>query len=107
MQPVALLTDTGCRRSLISYPESLVISAGASRRRQATVFPQAVSGCSRCCAQDGATAAKGASASSTPSSCSPEATPGCPPGPDQLPAPDPLQADSPLVPGEPERHPRG
>ena len=59
MQPVALLTDTGCRRSLISYPESLVISAGASRRRQATVFPQAVSGCSRCRAQDGATAAKG------------------------------------------------
>jgi len=59
MQPVALLTDTGCRRCLISYPESLVISAGASRRRQATVFPQAVSGCSRCCAQDGATAAKG------------------------------------------------
>src|SRR6266852_6208804 len=100
MQPVALLTDTGCRRSLISYPESLVISAGASRRRQATVFPRLSAAVHAVAPRTEPPPPRGASASSTPSSCSPEATPGCPPEPDQILAPDQLQADNPLVPGE-------
>jgi hypothetical protein len=53
MQPVALLTDTGCRRSLISYPESLVTSAW---RLSAEVGDRISPGRQRCScyrAQDG------------------------------------------------------